>query len=174
MKLFLSLLLLFTFQSEWIEKIDKSIKHINEKGILETEFEKKDKDGKTVFAKYIIEKEIKTNIQYKYGRLMDIDVTYYENCEILFAELTKGKDVLIYKRERRKDEPYAVLIERRTYFKNETEGVRKTKKIQVYENSDVERLKKELEQIDFKTEIIGKNEYQNLKEKYNRIKNLKE
>ena len=105
---------------------------------------------------------------------MDVDVSYYENGKLLFAEITKGRDVLIYKRERRKDEPYAVLIERRTYFKNETEGVRKTKKIQVYENSDVERLKKELEQIDFKTEIIGKNEYQNLKEKYNRIKNLKE
>ena len=172
MKYLLSILLLFSIQPEWIESAEKSIMRINENGKLEAEFEKKDKDGKTIFKKYITEKEIKTNIQYNYGKLMDIDMSFYENERLLFAVIVKGKDVLIYKRERQKDEPYAVLIEKRTYFKNKIEGIKKTRKIKVYENSNIEKLKTELENIEFETKKIGEKEYQNLKEKYNRIISL--
>jgi len=174
MKYFLSIILFLTIQSEWIDSVEKSIKSINENAKLKVEYEKNDKDGKTFFKKYITEKETKTNIQYKYGKLMDIDMSFYENESLIFAEIVKGKDVLIYKRERRKDEPYAVLIEKRTYFKNKTEGIKKLRKIKVYENSNIEKLKSELENVEFKTEKIGGNEYQKLKEKHNRIKKLNE
>ncbi len=172
MKYFLSIILFFAIQSEWIESVEKSIMRINENGKLEAEFEKKDKDGKTIFKKYVTEKETKTNIQYKYDKLMDIDMSFYENERLLFAVIVKGKDVLVYKRERQKDEPYAVLIDKRTYFKNKTEGIKKTRKIEVYENSNIEKLKSELENIEFETENIGEKEYQNLKEKYNRMISL--
>ena len=173
MKYFLSIILFLSIQTEWVKSAEKSILRINESGKLETEFEKKDKDGKTIFKKYITEKEAKTNIQYKYGKLMDLDISFYENESLLFAEIIKGKDVLIYKRERRKDEPYAVLIENRTYFKNETEGIKRTRKIKIYENSNIKKLKLELENIEFETEKIGEKEYQKLKEKYDRTVSMK-
>jgi len=172
MKYILSFILLIFIQSDWIENIEKSISRINQKGKLKNEFEKKDKDGKTIFKKYSAGKETKSNVQYKYGELIDIDISFYENEKLVFAEIIYGKDVLIYKREKRKDEPYAVLIENITYFKSKNEGIKKTRKIKIFEDSDIEKLKNELKKVEFKTEKIGEKEYQNLKEKYNRIKKI--
>jgi hypothetical protein len=174
MKYILSIILLIFIQSDWTENIEKSISRINKKGKLENEFEKKDKDGITIFRKYSAGKETKSNVKYKYGKLMDIDISFYENGELIFAEIISGKDVLIYKKKRLKDEPYAVLIENITYFKSNKEGIKKTRKIKVFENSNIEKLKKELKKIEFETEKIGEKEYLTLKEKYNRISKIAE
>jgi len=174
MKYILSIILLIFIQSDWTENIEKSISRINQKGKLENEFEKKDKDGITIFRKYSAGKETKSNVKYKYEKLMDIDINFYENGELIFAEIISGKDVLIYKKKRLKDEPYAVLIENITYFKSKKEGIKKTRKIKVFENSNLEKLKKELKGIEFETEKIGEKEYLTLKEKYNRITKIAE
>ena len=174
MKYFLSVILFFSIQTEWFKNTEKSILNIDRNVKLISEFEKIDKDGKTIIKKYKTEKEAKTVIQYKYGESMNIDISFYENRSQLFAEITKGKTGLIYKRKRQKNEPYAVLLESRTYFKDKTQGIKKYREIKVYENSNIEKLKITLESTAFEIKKIGEKEFQDLKEKYNRINNWKE
>jgi hypothetical protein len=169
MKYLIILLLMVSTQTEWVKEIEKSIKRIDENSLLKSEFKKNEKDGKVMFKQFTLKNETKTKIEYKYGKLMDIERSLYKNEKIIFAEIVKGKDVLIYKRKRKNNEPYAVLIEKRTYFKNKNEGIKKTRRIKIFKNSNVENLEKELEKKEFKIEKIGIQEYNSIKEQYDRI-----
>lgn len=160
-------------QSDWTENIEKNIKKINAEGKFESEFEKKDNGGIIKVKKYKTKNEARINAKYLYGKFIDLDINYYKNEKLLFAETASGVDIIIYKREKKKGEPYAVLVEKITYFNNENEGIRKTRKLDIYENSDLKKLKSELKKMDFKTEKLDYNEYKNVKESYERVKAIK-
>ncbi|MCI9844425.1 hypothetical protein [Flavobacterium pectinovorum] len=168
---YLVMISMFLFvQSDWTENVEKSIKRVNAEGKLDVEFEKKDSEGEVKVKRYKTNHETKIDVKYKYEKFMDLDFSYYENENLLFAEIVNGKDILIYKAERKKEDPYAVLIEKITYFKNENEGISKSRKIDVYENSDIEKLKSELKKIDFKTEKIDSTEYKSVKKRCDQFK----
>lgn len=170
MKYFLMISMFLLIQSDWIENVKKDIKRVNTDAKFESEFEKKDSNGEVKVKRYKTNSETKINVKYKYDKFMDLDFSYYENKNLLFAEIVNGKDILIYKAERKKEDPYAVLIEKITYFKNENEGISKSRKIDVYENSDIAKLKSELKKIDFKTEKIDSTEYKSVKKRYDQFK----
>lgn len=156
-------------QSDWTENVQKDIKRVNAEAKFESEFEKKNSEGEVKVKRYKTKSETKTDVKYQYDRFMDLDFSYYENENLLFAEIIEGKDILIYKDERKKEAPYAALIEKITYFKNENEGISKSRKIDVYENSDIEKLKSELKKIDFKTEKVDSREYKSVKKRYDQF-----
>ncbi len=157
-------------QSDWVENVEKDIKRIDTEAKFESESEKKDSNGEVKVKRYKTKNETKISVKYKYDKFMDLDFSYYENEKLLFAEIIEGKDILIYKDERKKEDPYAALIEKINYFKNENEGISKSRKINIYENSNIEQLKSELKKIDFKTEKTDSTEYKSVKNRYDQFK----
>ncbi|WP_163409302.1 hypothetical protein [Flavobacterium ajazii] len=171
---YLVMISMFLFvQSDWTENVKKDVKRINAEGKLEAESEKKDNDGVIKVKKYKTKNETRVNAKFLYSKFIDLDTNYYENEKLLFAETASGIDVIIYKGEKKKEDPYAVLVEKITYFNNENEGIRKTRKLDIYENSDLKKLKSDLKKMDFKIEKLDHTEYKNVKENYERIKAIK-
>ena len=80
-----------------------------------------------------------------------------------------GKDALLYKRKRLENEPYATLVDSRTYFKNETEGINLIRKVNIYETDKIEDIKKKLNKMEFETKNLNGEDYLRLKEKFDRI-----
>lgn len=169
-KLALIIFVSLTVQTDWFNEIEKVILNTNLTAVMTNKTETIEKDGKTTIIEYNASEINMVNIQYTYGDLMDIKGEYYEKNDFVFGEILTGKDVLIYKRKRNEDEPYAVLIESKTYFKSESEGIKKSRRINIYENSNIEKLLEELQKLDFKTQKLDGADYIKTKEKYKGIK----
>lgn len=164
---------LLLVQPDWVENAENSVKRINTEGKLELQFEKNKKDGVANFKKYIAKNGTRFSVKYQIGKAVDVDISYYENDKLLFAEITNGIDILLYKEKRKPDEPYAILIDKIVYFKDENEGIRKIRKLDIYENSNIKKLKSKLKEMNFKTEKIDSTEYKDLKKRYDHIKTIK-
>lgn len=171
MKYLILTFLSFAIHTNWVKNIEESIVFVDRNGKLENDFDEEDDYGRTILKKYITERETKIKVQYQYEDVMNFSVSYYENEKMLFAEIVKGQDILLYKRERLKNEPYAVLMETKTFFKTETQGQTHSRRINIYENSDIEKLKNELAKMEFEIKKIGAEEYENVKKDYNRVIN---
>lgn len=76
---------------------------------------------------------------------------------------------MLYKRKRLENEPYAALVDSRTYFKNETEGINFIRQIDFYETDKIEDIQKKLNKLEFETKNLNGEDYIRLKEKFDRI-----
>ena len=103
---------------------------------------------------------------------MDIELNFYEKNDFILGEIISGKDALLYKRKRLGNEPYATLVDSRTYFKNETEGINLIRQVNIYETDKIEEIKKKLNKLEFETKILNGEDYIRLKEKFDRITGL--
>lgn len=109
----------------------------------------------------------KVQVNMDYPSLINLEINYYDNEGFIFGEIIKGTTVLLYKRNRLEDEPYATIIESRTYYKNKNEGINLIREINLYEGDDIENIKKKLRKKEFEQRSLGAEDYTDLNEKYN-------
>ncbi len=158
-------------QTDWVNQIENRIQEINVIGTLRNSgHEETGKGGSSTMEMYDSKVGIKISGTYV-SEKMDLNYVIYESENLIIAEIVIGIDPLIYKTERKTSQPYAVLKEKRIYFKKENEGIEKTRKINLYESDNIEQRKKELNEIDFEREIIGGKKYKQVKERFETIKN---
>ena len=154
-KFLILILLSFVFQNGWLDETKKLISEIDKKAVIVDSKEIEDKDGIFTKIEYKTEEFNKTQVKIVHSKLIDIESNFYEKGDFLFGEIMNGKSVLIYKRERLKSDPYATLVESRTYFKNETEGINLTRKVNIYESDNIEDLKEKLKKMKFERKVLN-------------------
>lgn len=165
------LLILLLTQSDWLKEISSKVALIDKKSSLVNTVVEKDKGGEGVLKTYSFKQYEKWQLKYKFGQFMDGEVNYYIENGVPFAQSEFGKDVLIYKGMRQPEEPYATFRETRTYFKSDTFGLKKSRKIKVYEGDRDELLKVELGKQPFKIDTLTALDFQEFKAKWSKIKN---
>ncbi len=115
--------LVFGLQTDWLSETKKLILKTDKNSVLINTKVVEDKNGKSITTEYGKSELKKIKVEFVHSSLIDIKLNYYNKNGFLLGEIITGKDVLLYKRKRLDNEPYATLIESRTYFKNKIEGI---------------------------------------------------
>lgn len=161
--------LVFGLQTDWLTETKKLVSETDKNAVLTNNKIVDDKDGKSSITEYNAGETKKIKIEFVHTKLMDIELSFYAKNGFLLGEIINGKDVLIYKRKRLKNEPYATLIDSRTYFKNENKGINLIRKVNIYEADKIENIEKKLNKLEFETQNLNSDDYIRLKEKFDRI-----
>jgi len=162
-------LIFFTFglQVDWLEHAKELIINVDNNSILvNTKLEEK-KNGTITKKEFIADQIRKVQVIMDYPISINLEINYYDNEGFIFGEIIKGTTVLLYKRNRLDDEPYASIIESQTYFKNKNEGINLTRELNIYKGDDIENIKKKLQKMEFEQRSLGSEDYIDLNEKYN-------
>jgi hypothetical protein len=173
-KLLILIFIVFGLQTDWLNETKKTISETDKNGILINSKVVEDEDGKSTTTEYKAGETKKIKVEFIHTKLMDIEMNFYEEKGFILGEIISGKDVLLYKRKRLENEPYGTLVDSRTYFKNENEGINLTRKVNIYESDKIEDIKKELNKLEFETKNLNGEDYIRLKEKFERITKNKE
>ncbi|MCG1037663.1 hypothetical protein [Polaribacter sargassicola] len=168
-KFLILVLIIFGLQTDWLTDTKKAISEIDEKAILINSNVSEENDVKSIISEYKERENKKIKMEFSHTKLMDIEQIFYQKNGFIFGQIIKGKDVIIYKKKPLKNEPYAILLDSKTYFKNETEGINFTRKLNIYENDKIENIRKKLNKLEFETKKLNKEDYIRLKEKFDRI-----
>ncbi|MEQ6119413.1 hypothetical protein [Reichenbachiella sp. MALMAid0571] len=169
-KLGIIIIAFFCLRTDWLGEAEYLIDQTDERATLSNTIKLKEKGGQTAIMEYGLDDVEKLSVHYDYGNVMDMESNFYSKDGLIFSEFTVGQDVLIYKRELQPSEPYASLIESKIYFKSETYGLKKTRKINIHESDNIAELKLKLKDKEFKIDTLGSTDYQRMTDKYNRIK----
>jgi hypothetical protein len=168
-KFLILIFLVFGLQTDWLNETKKLVSETNEDAVLINTKVVEDNNGKSTTTKYKAGETNRIKVEFVHTKLMDIELNYYEKNGLILGEIINGKDVLLYKRKRLEDEPYATLIDSKTYFKNETEGINLIRKMNVYKSDNIKDLKKKLNKIEFETKNLNADDYIRMKEKFARV-----
>ena len=168
-KLFILIFIVFGLQTDWLNETKETIVETDKNAILIDKKVIDEKDGKSTITEYKAGEKKKIKVEFVHTKLMDIEMSFYEKNGFVFGEKINGKDVLLYKRKRLENEPYATLIDSKTYFKNETEGINLIRKINIYETDKIEDVRKKLNELKFETKNLNGEDYIRMKEKLDRI-----
>jgi hypothetical protein len=168
-KLFILIFIVFGLQTDWLNETKKVISETDKSAILIDTKVIEEKDGKSTTTEYKAGEKKKIKVEFIHTKLMDIEMNFYEKNEFVFGEIINGKDVLLYKRKRLESEPYATLIDSRTYFNNESEGINSIRKVNIYETDKIEDVRKKLKKLEFETKNLNGEDYIRMKEKFDRI-----
>lgn len=168
-KFLIVMLLVFGLQTDWLSETKKLISKTDENAVLiHTEIED-DKGLKAITTVFKAGEIQKIKVEFSHSQLMDIELNLFEKNGFILGEIINGKDFLIHKRKPLENEPYATLVESRTYFKNKTEGINLIREINIYKTDKIEDVKKKLDKLEFKTKNLNAADYIRLKEKFDRI-----
>ena len=168
-KLFILICIVFGLQINWLKETKEAIVETDKNAVLIDTKVNDDKNGKTTIAEYKAGEKKKIKIDFFFAKLIDIEMSFYEKNGFVFGEIINEKDVMLYKRKRLKNEPYAILIDSKTYFKNETEGINLTRKINIYETDKIEDVRKKLNKLEYETKNLDGEDYIQMKEKIDRV-----
>lgn len=168
-KLLILIFIVFGLQTDWLNETKKSISETDNNAVLIETKVVDEKDGKSTTTEYKAGEKRKIKVEFVHTKLMDIEMSFYEKNGFIFGEIITGKDVLLYKRKRLENEPYATLIDSKTYFKNETEGINLIRKINIYETDKIEDVRIKLNKLEFETKNLNEEDYIRMKEKFDRI-----
>ncbi|MET2984506.1 hypothetical protein [Aureibaculum conchae] len=168
-KLLILIFIVFGIQTDWLNETKLSISETDKNAVLIGNKVVHEKDGKSKITEYKAGEKKKIKVEFVHTKLMDIEMNFYEKNGFVFGEIINGKDVLLYKRKRLESEPYATLIDSRTYFKNETEGINLIRKVNIYETDKIEDVRKKLNKLEFETKNLNGDDYIRMKEKFDRI-----
>jgi hypothetical protein len=168
-KLFILIFIVFGLQTDWLNETKKVISETDKSAIVIDTKVIEEKDGKSTTTEYKAGEKKKIMVEFIHTNLMDIEMNFYEKNGFVFGEIINGKDVLLYKRKRLESEPYATLIDSRTYFKNESEGINSIRKVNIYETDKIEDVRKKLNKLEFETKNLNGKDYIRMKEKFDRI-----
>ncbi|MDO5971279.1 hypothetical protein Q4Q35_15835 [Flavivirga aquimarina] len=168
-KLFILIFVIFGLQTDWLNETKKTIAETDKNAVLIATKVIDEKDGKSTTTEYKAGEKKKIKVEFVHTKLMDIEMYFYEKNGFVFGEIINGKDILLYKRKRLESEPYATLIDSRTYFKNETEGINLIRKVNIYETDKIEDVRKKLNKLKFETKNLNGDDYIRMKEKFYRI-----
>ncbi|MCG8237379.1 hypothetical protein [Tenacibaculum finnmarkense] len=168
-KLFILIFIAFGLQTDWLNETKETIVEIDKNAVLIDTKVIDEKDGKSTITEYKAGEKKKIKVEFVHTKLMDIEMSFYEKNGFVIGEIINGKDVLLYKRKRLENEPYATLIDSKTYFKNRTEGINLIRKINIYEADKIEDVRKKLNELEFETKNLNGEDYIRMKEKLDRI-----
>jgi len=164
--------LLISCQTDWITKTENTIEKSEKKFKLIKQIdtiENSQLEIKIQLFKTGNISKIEINSKFsEFGFLIDLNQEFYKNDTIIISEKIYGLSPLIYKRERKNDEPPSELIEKISYFKNKKNGIQKIRTISFYQNDNIEIKRKELQELEFEIKDIGEKEYSNIKNQYDR------
>ena len=158
-----------SWKIDWIKEVEKIIKKIDNTGYLVIDLDTVDNNISTKIKIFKTNGESKIQVIYKFDKYVDITQKYYKNDKQIFAEIIQGISPIIYKRERKIDEPYGMIIEKITYFKDKNSGVEKFRELPVFGNEDFENLKIVLSKRDFITKETTEIDYSRIEKQYDRI-----
>jgi len=161
--------LLISCQTDWkkdyekiIRKSEKDFKEIKQVDTIENS------NTRTKIYLYKTKGISKLKVNFKAANLFDIEDEYYKNDSIIFIEKVNGITPLIYKRERKKEEPIGKLIEKISYFKDKQNGIEKLRSVEFYLGDDRKKRNDELQKLDFEIKEIGEKEYSHIEKMYER------
>jgi len=161
--------LFFGLQTDWLSETKKLVSETNENAVLINTKVVDDKNGKFTTTEYKTGETKRIKVEFLHTELMAIELNYYEKNGLILGEIINGKDFLINKRKRLENEPYATLIDSRTYFKNENEGINLIRKMNIYKPDKIENIKKKLNKLEFESKNLNADDYIRIKEKFSRI-----
>lgn len=171
-----SLVLLFYFpviffgcKMNWVEQTEESVESIQGSAKLVKETNLSTETEISTVKVYETNSHTRLKGTSKIDTLIDISWEYHVNDSVIRAELMSGVYFKVYKREREENEPYASLMDRRTYFKNKNEGIEKFREIDVFDYEDFDSLQKELNKKEFTTKVLGTKDYSNVEKQYNNL-----
>jgi hypothetical protein len=173
-KFLILMFIVFGLQTDWLNETKKLISETDENAVLINTKTVEEKEGKSITTEYKAGEIKKIKVEFTHTELMDIERNIYKKNGFVLGEIINGKDVLLYKRKSLESEPYATLIDSRTYFKNETEGINLTRTINIYKTDKIEDVRKKLNKLEFETKNLNGEDYIQLKEKLDRITKNKE
>ncbi len=166
--------LLISCQTDWktdyekiIEKSQKDFTVSKQADTLENSI------TRTTIYSYESNRVSKLEVYSNKHNLFNTKTEYYKNDSLIFAEKVNSRSPIIYKIQRKKEEPIGEIIERISYFKNKKYGIEKIRRVKFYLD-DVEKrneLKKpydELKKLDFEIKEIGEKEYLHSQQMYER------
>jgi hypothetical protein len=168
-KISIIIFIIFGLQTDWLNETKKSISETDENAVLIDSKIVEEKEGKSTMTEYKAGESKKIKGEFTHTELMDIELNFYEKNDFILGEIISGKDALLYKRKRLKNEPYATLVDSRTYFKTETEGINFIRKMNIYETDKIDDVRKKLNKLEFETKDLNGEDYIRLKEKFDRI-----
>ncbi|MEP2773114.1 MAG: hypothetical protein ABJH05_13265 [Fulvivirga sp.] len=169
-KLLALLVTFFLVQTYWLKDAQNYVVEANNNATLVDSITQKEKNGQTTVTKFIADDVTKLSVTYDYDNLVELKISYYSKNNFLFAQRMVGQDVLIYKRERLANEPYASLIESNTYFKSASFGIRKSRKIDIHESDNIEELKLKLKKKKFDVDTLDNTVYKSIAGKLLQLK----
>src|SRR5690554_7361862 len=154
-------LIFFTFglQVDWLEQTKELIIDVDNNSILVNTKLEEEKNGTITKKEFIADQIRKVQVIMDYPSSINLEINYYDNEGFIFGEVIKGTTVLLYKRNRLDDEPYASIIESQTYFKNKNEGINLIRELNLYEGDDIENIKKKLQKMEFEQRSLGSEDY---------------
>ena len=168
-KILIIIFIIFGLQTDWLNETKQSISETDENAVLIDTKVVEEKEGKSIMTEYKSGESKKIKLEITHTKLMDIELNFYEKNGFILGEIICGKDALLYKRKLLENEPYATLVDSRTYFKTETEGINFIRKINIYETDEIEDVRKKLNKLEFETKNLNGEDYIRLKEKFDRI-----
>ena len=157
---------IFGLQVDWLEQTKELIVDVDNNLILVNTKLEEEKSGTITKKEFIADQIKKVELNIDYPGSINLEINYYDKEGFIFGEIIKGTTVLLYKRNRLEDEPYASIIESRTYFKNKNEGIKLTRELSLYEGDDIENIQKKLQKMEFEKQLLVSDDYIDLKEKY--------
>lgn len=106
---------------------------------------------------------------YDFGYNLKIEYVYYYKNDLLIKYTTFGLVPLIFKKEKKKEDPFCRIDKQVFYFKSKNQGIKKSKELNLNLTSEYEFKLKEFQKIDFKMEVF---DTEKSEQEYNRISNL--
>lgn len=168
-KFLILIFIVFGLQNDWLNEAKKTISETDKNAVLINSKMVEEKEGKSTITEYKVGVIKKIKVEFTHTELLDIELNFYKKNGFVFGEIISGKDVLLYKRKRLVSEPYATLIDSRTYFKNETEGINLIRKINIYETDKIEDVRKKLNELQFEIKNLTGEDYIRMIENLDRI-----
>ena len=155
---------------DWVNKIEKKIERINKNAIQISIRNNIMLNVNSETKTFKTETETKVQITYFYEKYINVKQEYFKNKRGIFAKTEKGIVPKIYKKKKKKNEPYGVIFEKIIYFKNKNLGIEKYRELPVNGNEDYQNLRLILSKKEFKINNIGLQKYLQIENKYNEIK----
>ncbi|NER12104.1 hypothetical protein GWK08_01500 [Leptobacterium flavescens] len=162
--------LIFGCKSQWIHHNEKFTKRLDKSARLVQQ-----KDS-IIRENYFLKLKLyqdKTNsiltVQYRFDSIMDIQSKFYFKDSILIKYESKGVEALLYKSSRKKEQPYAKLIDQVAYVNQKNKGVLKEREIGLFNYSKLDETYRKLEKVNYATKDLDSLYYHKLIREYTDI-----
>ena len=172
----LFILLSITFFSDlnWLSETEIIINEINSKSKIQS-FKKNETDiDKIIITKYKLKEYSKLEITIKRNEIDTLNFQYYSKKDFVFANLTYYiAPYFLQKGVQYPGRSQGNLKEEKIYFKNKNEGLKFSRSLEYFENSNIDSLKLALQKNKFDTTSIGNDEYLEIASRYKRMSKKK-
>lgn len=153
----------------WINELDTSIEKINKQAILRNEKSIKNDNEQSVWKIYKFKDYNKIELNGT-GKFMDtFSYQFYANKKFVFATSDFIIADYFHKGVNYSGRAKGEITENKFYYKNEKEGMKLTRTIDYYENSNLDSLILALQKKNFDTAQIGNDEYLLTKRSFKKI-----